>query len=593
MPTEHADGHGGSQDRSPGLCAQKRRSPEGRLLPVGGWRPRDLQLVGSGGDGVGHRRSLEAALSPSPGLSLPPRGARLPTDRLSPVTDQPVETDDEPASPSVPLPRWVWLPLSALAAGSVALYVLLAVARLRYPYELEWMEGGSVDHVRRILGGESLYVRPSVEFVPYIYTPLYFYAAAVVAKVVGVGFVALRLVSFAASVGVFLLIFLLVRRETDSNLVGLLSCGLFAATFRLSGAWFDIARVDSLFLLLLLASAYLARFSASWRSAALAGAFAALSFLTKQVGLLVAVALAVFLFRRSWRHGSAFVAVVATTVVGTTLLFNRWSGGWYNYYVFELPREHEILREQLVRFWSKDLLAPLALALAFGAFFLLSVVLRRSSPDLVWFYVPVPAALVAASWIGRLHSGGYDNVLIPAYAAVAILFGLGAERLLSIGSGSTPWLAATFLLSAVPLQFATLAYDPFEQVPSRADRAAGRELTTTLESFDGEVWMPAHGHFTAEAGKGAFAQGFAMLDVMRSKGRKGKEDLMADIASAVASKRFAAVIVDSVPSVSVLPPGFDRHYQARGPLFRSPDALYPVTGAQVRPETVYLPRLPS
>ena len=62
-----------------------------------------------------------------------------------------------------------------LAAGSlisIAMYLVVAVVRIRYPFELQWMEGGSVDHVRRVLHGQSIYQAPSVDFVSFAYPPL-------------------------------------------------------------------------------------------------------------------------------------------------------------------------------------------------------------------------------------------------------------------------------------------------------------------------------------------------------------------------------------------------------------------------------------
>jgi hypothetical protein len=120
-----------------------------------------------------------------------------------------------------------------LAAGAISFiltYIIIALLRLQYPYELEWMEGGMVDHVLRVLSGQRLYVRPSLEFVPFIYPPLFAYLSAMVALVTGIGFEALRLVSFVSSLGAFLLIFLIVRRESGNKFAALLSTGLFAAT---------------------------------------------------------------------------------------------------------------------------------------------------------------------------------------------------------------------------------------------------------------------------------------------------------------------------------------------------------------------------
>lgn len=67
-------------------------------------------------------------------------------------------------------------------------YVLTALARISYPYELEAMEGGMVDHVLQILDGGRLYGPPSIQFVPYAYPPLYYYLAAALSHVLPVGF---------------------------------------------------------------------------------------------------------------------------------------------------------------------------------------------------------------------------------------------------------------------------------------------------------------------------------------------------------------------------------------------------------------------
>ena len=47
--------------------------------------------------------------------------------------------------------------------------------------------------VSRLLAGKALYVPPSIDFVPLIYPPLFFYASALIAKIIGLGFGALRL----------------------------------------------------------------------------------------------------------------------------------------------------------------------------------------------------------------------------------------------------------------------------------------------------------------------------------------------------------------------------------------------------------------
>ena len=64
-----------------------------------------------------------------------------------------------------------------LVGAAIALYALtylgVVAARIGYAYELEWMEGGLLTHAARISDGSGIYVAPSIDFIPYLYTPLY------------------------------------------------------------------------------------------------------------------------------------------------------------------------------------------------------------------------------------------------------------------------------------------------------------------------------------------------------------------------------------------------------------------------------------
>ena len=68
----------------------------------------------------------------------------------------------------------------ALAAIHTLVFVTVAMTRMTYPFDLEWIEGGIVDGIARAVRGEPIYVEPTVPFVPLIYAPLYHYVAGVV-----------------------------------------------------------------------------------------------------------------------------------------------------------------------------------------------------------------------------------------------------------------------------------------------------------------------------------------------------------------------------------------------------------------------------
>ena len=201
----------------------------------------------------------------------------------------------------------------------VVAYLWVALHRIGYPFELEWLEGGAVSIVQRANAGHALYVQPSLHYVPWPYPPLYFWVSAGVAQVTGVGFLALRLVSFTASLGAFAVIFTVVRSGSRDRVAGLVAVGLFAATFRFTGAWLDIGRVDSLFLLLFLIAVLVARRARTWRSGVTVGALVFLAFFTKQTALVAAVPMLAWLLVRRPRLGATALGTSAVLIVGSTL----------------------------------------------------------------------------------------------------------------------------------------------------------------------------------------------------------------------------------------------------------------------------------
>ena len=210
----------------------------------------------------------------------------------------------------------------AAAAVPLAVYLWVALRQLGYPYELEWMEGGSVEVAARVFHGQSIYVAPSLHYVPYAYTPLYYWVSGTLAHVTGIGFLPLRLVSLAASLGCFALLFVMVRRETGDAVAGMLAAGLFAATYEVGGAWLNIGRVDALFLCLLLAAVAVGRRAERWPGALACGLLFFAAFFTKQSGLLAAAPVLVFLVVTRRRVGLIASATVVATVAVSTLVLN-------------------------------------------------------------------------------------------------------------------------------------------------------------------------------------------------------------------------------------------------------------------------------
>ena len=238
--------------------------------------------------------------------------------------------------------RAAWIALwTVLAVPAIYQLVLLATAiggRFSYPYDLEWMEGGLLHHAQRISDGQGIYVAPSVDFIPYLYTPLYPGLVAFFGGAFGIDYQLGRALSILALVAIGIVAFASIARRRRADEDGLppaaaladgarpgllarghtwlsaalrgddattgvargprwvgaaLALGVFAAGYPYVEGWYDLVRADTLFLFLATAGIYAC---ARWAQAGVAGngdarmmaaaTILALAFFTKQTGVL-------------------------------------------------------------------------------------------------------------------------------------------------------------------------------------------------------------------------------------------------------------------------------------------------------------------
>jgi Glycosyltransferase family 87 len=506
---------------------------------------------------------------------------------LEPVAvDRPVDLAPAPGrdAPSVGSQDHLVLRTILLVCGAVFLvmYVVIAVARWRYPYELEWMEGGVLTHVQRVLHGQSLYGASSVRFTPFIYTPLYYYASAAAAWVIGPSLSTLRLVSILGSLLALGAVYRLVAAETKARWPGVVGACLLAACFRVAGAWLDLARVDALFLGLLLAALVCVRGSESWRRALAAGALFGAAFLTKQEALLPALAVLPFLWRRGPRIAASYLGSMTTVVAVPTIVLQYVSNGWYLQYTLWLPMQHDLAGEKVLGFWTGDIARTVGLAAVVGVAALIGLLGESRR-----FYVPVVVALVLASYTARLHTGGYDNVLLPAYAGIAVAFGIGCH-VLTHSPERLRCLARLVFVAAIA-QFALLAYNPLAQIPGSADVRAGDRFVADLRQLPGPVYLPGSGWLLERLGQSPTAHAGAVGDILRGHAQGSNLRFVRDLRHLVAEHKFGAIVVESPRQYSYLPRNIARYYCIAGRIPRH-DFPRPLTGTQVVPATVWMPR---
>jgi hypothetical protein len=480
----------------------------------------------------------------------------------------------------------------ALALNATFAFVSLSFRRMRYPFELEWMEGGMLEHARRVLEGKVLYPEPSAEFVPFIYGPLYSYAGALVAAVTGPSLFALRLVSFASTLVTLFFLYRIVSHETSSRVFGAVAPCLFVATFAASGGWFDLARVDSFALAWLFAAVDTTRRAERPRQLALAGALLACAALSKQPCAIVLPALAFAAFTSARLRGLLAFGASFAALMGAWGSFELVrSRGWFWYYTVELPLLHGTKgRESLFKdFWRAELSS--ALPIATGVALLCVMLLPRlPRPRALVFHGTIAASLLLGSYAARLHMGSYLNDLMPAHAALSLLapLGLFALGMGTVGAARLAW--QTSVAVAVAAQLAVLAYEPRDHVAKRGSLRHGNALVARLAKEPGEVLVVNHPYLAALAGKPTYAHPMAMSDIFQGDAdpRGSRARLRKSFCMLFERRRFSMVVLDD--DWFAFKPELDAYYDRSADLPLSGEALFPVTGARVRPERVYLPK---
>jgi 4-amino-4-deoxy-L-arabinose transferase-like glycosyltransferase len=467
----------------------------------------------------------------------------------------------------------VQLACVALSVALVALMLVSAASRIPFPFELEWMEGATLVHVQRLIDGRPLYVRPSLEFVPFAYPPLYYVVCVPFAWVFGPGFVALRVVSLLSTCAALAAVFVLVRRHAG-NVAATIAGGTLAGAYALSDAWLDLGRVDALYLALMAATWCVISTARTPRQWITAGLLAWLAFLTKQPALLSLAPLGVYLLMTD-RRAAMWFGVPTAVLCAASVAWLAWvTDGWYAYYVFELPRLRMKLSLDVARtlsFFTSDLLRPLPMAVLFGT---LGAVAVRRSRD-----VAIAAGLTATAWLARLEGGAWNNAVLPAYLAAAVVFGLSLQRL-------GRWLLPILALAA--LQLGWLLYDPRPFMPTADDRAAGARLVDVLRTRPQPVFVLDHNSWATLAGQREFAHGWAVTDVVWADRTKAGPALETEIRRALEAEAFATIVLDD--GRSWFRKDVERHYRPVGPVFDSVPPYRMRSGAARRPASLFEPR---
>lgn len=330
------------------------------------------------------------------------------------------------------------IPAVTLAGWLVGALISIWAARLVYPYDLEWMEGGMLSHAWRLANGLPLYVAPNPDFIPFVYPPGFSAIVAVVGQWFGLTPWTGRLVALSGVAAACGAMGWGLWRHTGDKLVGALAAALFLGTYSASGAFMDMARPDTLFVGTL---AWALVLGAERRKGAeiAAGWMLAVSFTMKQNAAAFGLPILLGIWARDdWRVALRFGLAAALPAGAFTLFMQVISEGRFLVYLIDVPSSHPQLFDRVLPGMFRETGTAMPWVVALPAVWLVLRVERwlPGLPPALGVGMPVVAG-IGFGWVGtNLWDFGPETLPVPSAFA---FFGAGAGAV-ALGLGGLGWV---------------------------------------------------------------------------------------------------------------------------------------------------------
>jgi hypothetical protein len=492
----------------------------------------------------------------------------------------PAEPPARPSALQIAVQVVLWSALALPALYQIALLAEAIAGRVAYPYDLEWMEGGMLHHALRIRLGQGIYVPPSADFIPYLYTPLYPTLLALFGGSSGPSYLLGRAVSVAGLVGIagtaLASLLGVPRRPVGAALTGsALALGLFAACYPFVEGWYDLVRADTLFLFMVTAGIaglpYWARSDdgiVGHGKVAAGAALMALAFFCKQTGIFYVGLGGAIVLLVNWRRAPTYIAMTGALGLGGSWVLDRATRGWFWIYVSEIHRAHDF---NMDRFYAsfRYILWHFPQASVVIAVTLVLVALtawRRGLPPAARPFLLWTSAYAVSTVVGAIGWGtefAHFNAYMPALlhgalaAGAAVPAAHACARALWDGRRGAGAVATVFAIAAAAPLAVTCAltrWEPRRFIPTDADVAAGDRLIRRIRALDGDVWIPSHPWYAQLAGKTPHVHRMGIKDVTTRQTRT-----VEGLDEALREQRFAAIVLDNRDAFLELP-ALAQHY---------------------------------
>ena len=442
------------------------------------------------------------------------------------------------------------------AAFYVVTFATCAVARVLYPYELDFCEGALAAVLARVEAHLPIYVAPGVHFTSMVYTPLDFQVAAALDRLHPGVYFGLRTTSVLATFATAGIIAVVARRHRAPWFTVAAAVGVFFGASSRCAFIQDSAHVDALALLFAIVGlAVLFEGNKSPFRAVVGGALVGLGFLTKQTMIVfVAMPLGWLLVERQWMRALAFLTAALAMIVGLLAHWELLSNPWFYFWVLKLESTAKL---RLVKLFVE---APLYLVVCLPVGLVVGVLggvldgSWREWPRRAWAdpWAVCTLAYAGMSIVAKAKDGGGQNVFLPVFALTAMQLGRHAHALLD-------WSPHRFAM-LVLLQLVILVYPPTLFWPTEADRKAGDRIVEQIAKFPGEVYVPAFPAYAVRAGKSWWVHytvvcGLAQFD----------QTLRQQIGQEIRAQRFSAIFprtdVEWMDIGICDLPGLDEYYE--------------------------------
>jgi 4-amino-4-deoxy-L-arabinose transferase-like glycosyltransferase len=478
-----------------------------------------------------------------------------------------------------------------IAASAYYLLVLFYIIanRINYPFEIEWLEGDMLLTAIRVMEGKAIYASPGLDYVPGIYPPVYYYAVAAFFKLFEPGFFAIRLVSLTGLAGVLVIVFSVIAKETRAYWLGFVGMGLFASFYSFHASWYDIARLDSFFFLLLLSGIYFSSCVNKFAWAAVVSSLLfSLAIFTKQSALIFAPFAFLYIYMNNRRDSYKFLFLLSIVSISVLAILQTTSSGWFVDYTLlrplSFPRDpgalHLVIQDIIYGF-------PLLLIMS-SVLVLLAVILRGRKIELtVWELMLIPAVIVyfrVRPIVGAYHNDSiylslWFSILIPVWLKkYALGHNISYARNLGVA-----------ILALLCVQFLLAWYSPGRWLPSSESSAKGKEIVERLRDAKGPVFVHLHPVYAWLAGKEPHLNSVNLWAYNLSE----PEFKATELYDKVAGQHFSVIVLDNRSEwySRELIDLVKKHYKPERYInYNNDRVLSTLSGFETRPESIWVPR---